>query len=236
MNINGNNEQPLGSRFKSYELNSAINYYLLDPYQYSITKFNYSDNKEPPGPINTLNPETKLSSNCTVTGDFSKDPGLVYKDIDFEKLIPAYTAEKKSVNDIPAQSYHRFLANDGYFNPNEGNNNTDLWYYGAVSPPGAPGVTGATLNVQEVNHIIFPEAQRGGVNSTNLAKYSNPNSIDNKTSWNPSDCKFFNWNSGYSSNAASWDNFNQAYYYDSNYCRKIGISPPQSGSMPFYQE
>jgi hypothetical protein len=92
------------------------------------------------------------------------------------------------------------------------------------------------LNVQEVNHIIFPEAQRGGVNSTNLAKYSNPNSIDNKTSWNPSDCKFFNWNSGYSSNAASWDNFNQAYYYDSNYCRKIGISPPQSGSMPFYQE
>jgi hypothetical protein len=100
MNINGNNEQPLGSRFKSYELNSAINYYLLDPYQYSITKFNYSDNKEPPGPINTLNPETKLSSNCTVTGDFSKDPGLVYKDIDFEKLIPAYTAEKKSVNDL----------------------------------------------------------------------------------------------------------------------------------------
>jgi hypothetical protein len=27
-------QQPLGTQFRSYELNSAVNYYLLDPFQY----------------------------------------------------------------------------------------------------------------------------------------------------------------------------------------------------------
>ena len=31
------NQPPLGTKFKSYELNKAVNYYTLDPFQYSIT-------------------------------------------------------------------------------------------------------------------------------------------------------------------------------------------------------
>ena len=41
-------QQPLGTQFRSYELNRAVNYYLLDPFQYSITKFDYNlPNGEP---------------------------------------------------------------------------------------------------------------------------------------------------------------------------------------------
>lgn len=141
------NQLPLGAQFKDFELNSAVNYYTLDPFQYAITKFDY---KLPDGSYTTTKPN---------------DTGLIYKGLEINKLLPSFTATKKSVNDFPAQSYHRFLANDGYFNPQESLNNDDLWYYGA-------NPNGAGVNVQEVNHIIFPEAQRGGLNSTNLAKYS----------------------------------------------------------------
>ena len=37
------NQPPLGTQFKSYELNKAVNYYVLDPFQYAITKFNYEN-------------------------------------------------------------------------------------------------------------------------------------------------------------------------------------------------
>lgn len=204
MNTFSQNQQPLGSEFNGYTLNQAINHYTLDPFQYSITKFNYNI------------PKVKDSSVTFGEKSFKNDPGLVYKDVDFEKLIPAYTAEKKSVNDFPAQSYHRFLANDGYFNPLESIDNTDLWYYQAdANQP----VTGASLNVQEVQHIIFPEPQRGGLNTKQLSKYSATN---NET------CEFFNYN-----NRRGHNNFNDVYGFDSNYCRYIGISSPTSGTMPF---
>ena len=32
-------QPPLGTQFKSYQLNQATNYYLLDPFQYSVTNF-----------------------------------------------------------------------------------------------------------------------------------------------------------------------------------------------------
>ena len=36
------NQPPLGTQFKSYELTAASNYWTLDPFQYSITKFKYN--------------------------------------------------------------------------------------------------------------------------------------------------------------------------------------------------
>ena len=239
-NVLNPNQPPLGTLFKSYELNSAVNHYLLDPFQYSITKFNYSSPEVVPGVVKgTLlygNGKECIKFNST---DFKNDPGLVYKDVNFEKLLPAYTATKKSVNDFPAQSYHRFLANDGYFNYSEGCNNSDLWYYSADAEAKRNGVAGAALNVQEVNHIIFPEPQRGGLNSSNLAKYSWENRNNNNSeSWesrsgdfpsqnNNNNCEFFNYNTH------TPVPFNKVYSFDSNYCRSIGISSPSSGSMPF---
>jgi hypothetical protein len=224
---------PLGTNLPSYELNGAINYYLLDPFQYSITKFDYV---LPNG--QRTNDREGVSSQ-----DFKNDPGLIYKNVDFDTLLPAFTAVKKSVNDFPAQDYHRFLANEGYFNPKEGTDNSDLWYYGA----GKTG--GAALNVQEVKHIIFPEAQRGGTDTKNLAKYSWTSKLPKRdtTSWeainyrpvdNNQNCSFFNYNNGYTTSSDSFKNqnnksFNKVYDFDSNYTRSIGISGPESGSMPF---
>lgn len=227
-------QRPLGTNFPSYELNGAINYYLLDPFQYSITKYNYFlPNGQP----------TNENRQSFKQEDFKNDPGLVYPQTDLEVLLPAFTAVKKSVNDFPAQDYHRFLANEGYFNPREGTDNTDLWYYGA----GKTG--GAALNVQEVNHIIFPEAQRGGTDTKNLAKYSWTSAVPKKdtTSWeainyrpvdNTQNCSFFNYNNGYTTSSDSFKNqynksFDKVYRFDSNYTRSIGISAPSSGSMPF---
>jgi len=222
-------QKPLGTQFPSYELNSAVNHYLLDPFQYSITKFDYylPDGKP-----------TNKSTGGVNSEDFKNNPGLIYKNVDFDTLLPSFTAVKKSVNDFPAQDYHRFLANDGYFNPNEGKDNSDLWYYGAQRPD---NIQGAPLNVQEVNHIIFPEAQRGGTDTKNLAKYSWTSQIPKRdtTSWesinytpvdNNQNCQFFNYNDGYKNQLKSMD---KVYNFDSNYTRSIGISAPGSGSMPF---
>jgi len=229
------NQQPLGSKFKSYELNKASNFYTLDPFQYSITKFKYDI---PGANQNILNGLNKISVG---KNDFQNDPGLIYRDVDFEKLLPAYTSTKKSVNDFPSQSYHRFDANEGYFNPNESIDNRDLWFYGADNISKGTGLAGAALNVQEVNHIIFPEAQRGGLDSRNLSKYS-WTSVDPKESesWesankkpvnNNTNCDFFNYNSGYSKKPHT--DFNKVYSFDSEYCRNIGISNPTNGSMPY---
>ena len=202
------NQQPLGTKFQSYELTKAINHYTLDPFQYSITKFDYNFPTKP---------------HSKGFNDFKNDPGLIYKDIDFEKLLPAYTQTKKSVNDFRAQDYHRFEANNGYFNPKESIDNSDLWYYGAAqnAQTNGLGIAGAPLNVQEVKHIIFPEPQRGGLNTQNLAKYSSIQHLGDK-------CEFFDYNLGYKTERK----FNP-YQFDSNYCRDIGISAPFEGSMPF---
>jgi hypothetical protein len=175
--------------------------------------------------------------------DFKNDPGLVYKDVNFEELLPSYTQVKRSQNDVPAQDYHRFLANNGYFNANEGTNNTDLWYYGANNVLNSLGYSGPAVNVQEVNHIIFPEPQRGGLDTRNLTKYSTVNSspINNKVSWenqnkvvvnNDQRCKLFNYNNGYTVDKEKIP-FETVYSFDSNYCRSIGINSPFEGSMPF---
>lgn len=227
-------QKPLGTQFPSYKLNGAINHYLLDPFQYSITKFDYylPDGK----PTNESNQSTGVDSR-----DFENDPGLIYRQVDFDTLLPSFTAVKKSVNDFPAQDYHRFMANEGYFNPNEGKDNSDLWYYGAQRPD---NIQGAPLNVQEVNHIIFPEAQRGGTDTKNLAKYSWTSQLPKRdtTSWesindrpidNNQNCQFFNYNNGYKVEVNK--TFDKVYQFDSNYTRGIGISSPDSGSMPFAQ-
>lgn len=225
-------QPPLGTKFKSYELNQAVNYYTLDPFQYSITRFNYTTRDGSSGKN-----DVRISSN-----DFKNDPGLIYKNVDFEKLLPTFTQEKKSVNDFRAQSYNRFEANDGYFNPDEGVNNKDLWFYGAdsIANQSGLGVAGAALNVQEINHIIFPEAQRGGLDTKNLIKYSGTNytppvsgtwESENKTT-TPDNCKYFDYNTGYTTDRNKQP-FDRVYNYDSEYCRSIGISGPYEGSMPF---
>ncbi len=59
------NQPPLGTQFKSYELNKAINYYLLDPFQYSITKFNYANPKVVPGAfVNQNNNNDSTINSC----------------------------------------------------------------------------------------------------------------------------------------------------------------------------
>ena len=213
-------QKPLGTLFNGYNLTSAINQYTLDPFQYSITKFKYR--------INDL--QDPVLEEHISQKDFQNNPGLVYRGADFEKLLPSYTSAKKSVNDFPAQSYHRFMANEGYFNPNEGKDNSDLWYYHASGGP--------ALNVQEPNHIIFPEAQRGGVNSSNLVKYSWTSKFPQKQnlSWENQNYKpvnndqngaYFSWNTQLPKD------FNSVYQFDSNYCRNIQINGPEEGSLPF---
>ena len=232
-------QPPLGTQFKSYELNQATNFYTLDPFQYSITKFDYSlPNGQRTASV------SGATSLAVPPGDYKNDPGLIYRGVNFEKLLPSYTATKKSVNDFPAQSYHRFMANEGYFNPQESIDNSDLWYYGAANNArmSSAGIAGAPLNVQEVNHIIFPEPQRGGTNTALLAKYSWSNFTAPKSdSWesqniksvdNNQNCQFFNYNSGYTTDR-TLQPFDNVYSFDSNYCRSIGISPEYTGSMPF---
>jgi hypothetical protein len=221
INVLEQNQPPLGTQFKSYDLNQAVNYYLLDPFQYNITKFNYGL------------PEQGIRDNTQETN------GLIYKDVDIHKLLPIFDYDRNSVNDFTAQSYHRFEANDGYFNPKESIDNSDLWYYGAqkVAVSNGLGIAGATLNVQEVNHIIFPEPQRGGLDTRNISKYSSVNYIPNVSdSWqstsgldlpvnNNERCGFFNYN--------NFDRDISPYRFDSEYCRNININSPEEGSMPF---
>jgi len=235
-------QQPLGTQFRSYELNSAVNYYLLDPFQYSITKFDYY---LPDGQSTNKRGDDGVNSK-----DFKNDPGLIYRNVDFDTILPTFTAVKKSANDVTAMDYHRFLANEGYFNPNEGTNNKDLWYYGADQIGQSNGyVGGAPLNVQETNHIIFPEPTRGGTNTQLLAKYSWTSKVPQRdtTSWesinytpidNSQNCEFFNYNRGYTTSSDSFKNqfnnsFDKVYSFDSNYLRGIGITPPDEGSMPY---
>jgi hypothetical protein len=105
------------------------------------------------------------------------------------------------------------------------------------------GIAGKTLNVQETRHIIFPEAQRGGLGTKNLAKYSSSNYIPvtKSDSWesqqafavnNDSNCSFFSYNTGYTKDRTK-EPFENVYRFDSDYCRQIGISGPYEGSMPF---
>jgi hypothetical protein len=236
------NQQPLGTQFKSYELNQASNYWTLDPFQYSITKFQYNF---PDGRSVNVNPQNSASPS-----EFKNDPGLVYHGVNFEKLLPSFTQVKKSANDFTAMDYHRFEANEGYFNPKESVNNTDLWYYGACdnARTNGFGIAGVPLNVQELNHIIFPEPQRGGLNTQNLTKYSWSNFKEQRgkeyvesCSWegqniksvnNDQNCQFFNYNSGYNTDRNTLP-FNKVYNFNSDYCRNIGISGQYSGSMPF---
>ena len=233
-------QPPLGTQFKSYELNQATNFYTLDPFQYSITKFDYSL----PDGQQTASVVSGANNSAIPPGDYKNNPGLIYRGVNFEKLLPSYTAIKKSANDFPAQSYHRFMANEGYFNPQESIDNSDLWYYGAANNArmSSAGIAGAPLNVQEVNHIIFPEPQRGGTNTALLTKYSWSNFTAPKSdSWegqniksvnNNQNCQFFNYNSGYTTDR-TLQPFDNVYSFDSNYCRNIGISPEYTGSMPF---
>lgn len=228
------NQKPLGAQFKSYELTAASNFYTLDPFQYSITKFKYNMDTAP------INPSEGLNKAIVGQYDFQNDPGLVYKNVDFERLLPAYTSTKKSVNDFPSQSYHRFEANEGYFNPSESLDNRDLWYYGAdnIAENSSSRVAGPALNLQENKHIIFPEAQRGGLNSRQVSKYSSVSNVVPKMneSWeaqnqrpvnNSINCEFFNYNSHLEVP------FDKVYTFDSDYCRSINIAGPYEGSMPF---
>jgi len=224
-----NNNKPLGAQFKSYELNGAINTYLLDPFQYKITKFNYS--AVPSGDDNPV--YGTLLNKSTFGKIVTTNKGLEYSGTDFDTLLPEYTSVKKSAKDIKALSYHQFLANDGYFNPNEASDNSDLWYYGADNNMKTnQGFSGPTLNQQDPTHIIFPEPQRGGLGTRNLVKYSSANNPGNTNNTNVNNlqntCTNFNWNT--KDNAQN--NFGEVYKYDSNYIRNLGISSLKSGTLP----
>jgi len=129
--------------------------------------------------------------------------------------ISEYTKTKKSVNDIRAQDYHRFQANEGFFNPKQ---SKDLWYYDSKGGP--------ALNVQEYQHIILPESQRGGLNTSQLVKHS----------WNePGRCQQFNYNTrnNYIPGPGLQDSIGNIYQFDSNYLRSIKTISQREGSMPY---
>jgi hypothetical protein len=178
-------EQPVGTLYPSYANTKAINEWTLDPMQYSITDFNFGSNN----------------------GGISN---LVYKnEPNFNNLNNIYDLDKRSSKDISALSYSRFLSgNNGDFNPKETtDNNKGLWYYSGNNG----NVRGADLSVQEPNHIILYESQRGGLNTSNLLKYSS-----NKSEY----CTLFDYNQRYYPNNQE---FSQ-YTFDPDYCKKIGIS------------
>jgi len=136
------NNNPLGTQFNSYELNTAINYYLLSPYQYSLNK-----------PLYFTQTGTALDG---VTY------GMQYSSTYYDVLLPTDTGAKKSVNDYPSQSYNRFQSGDGEFSTT----NDKLWYKeGSING-------GVGLNPQETEHIILTENNRGGLNTSQFIKYS----------------------------------------------------------------
>lgn len=198
-----NDDVPLGMKYynNSTHITEAINDYLLSPYQYSITRFDFDGNNK-----HIIDNGLKYNTNGT--------NGLNY-------LRATNTKVNRSENDFSAQSYDRFESDDGEFNPLQTTlNNKDLWNNGANLIKRDFGLGGADLTPQVTEHIIFPEVQRGGLNSTSLAKYSWNNELIN----NDENCKFFDY---------KYSNSRKVVFHDSDYVRKIGISRPDSGSMPF---
>ena len=136
-----------------------------------------------------------------------------YKNADI-KDIDTYDLDRRSSKDIAALSYSRFLSGNGDINyscfnmqNNEnqlGNHNKELWYFRSNG--------GAALTPQNLNNIILVEAQRGGVNTSNLTKYNNKYG----------DCQLFDYNSKYSTNAF---NNTSPYTFDYSYLQKIHINP-----------
>jgi hypothetical protein len=132
--------------------------------------------------------------------------------------ISEYTKTKKSINDLRAQDYHRFQSNEGFFNAREPTDKSDLWYYRSTGGP--------ALNVQEYQHIILPESQRGGLNTNQMIKQS----------WNePGRCNQFDYNTrnNYNPGAGLPDSIGSVYQFDSNYLRSIKTISPREGSMPY---
>lgn len=176
------------SNFNKYSLGESPVHWILDPVQFQVKPINY-------------------------------DKGTDSDNYRFEHTgISEYTKVKKSVNDLRAQDYHRFQANEGFFNPREGTDNTDLWYYNSTGGP--------ALNVQEYRHIILPEAQRGGMNTAQMVKHS----------WNdPGRCEQFNYNTrnNYKPGPGLPDSINNVYQFDSNYLRSIKTMNTREGSMPY---
>ena len=168
--------EPLGTLYNTYTTTKAINEWVLDPHQYSITKFKFSN---------------KLQGSSE---------GLIYSDVDLKSFDSEYDLDRRSSKDISALSYRRFTNGNGDFEID----NKNLWYHNNTG--------GAKLNVQEPKHIILTESQRGGLNTSNLVKYS---SLYNDT------CGNFNYNNRYSSGMESQFN---PYVFDSEYCKKIKIS------------
>jgi hypothetical protein len=107
---------PIGTMYQGYNLTEAINEYVLDPNQYSITNFKFGNNQ----------------------GSIS---GLVYKNVpDFNQLNNEYDLDRRSSKDISALSYRQFLSGNGEFDST--NNKQNLWYSTASGGPAlTPQVT-----------------------------------------------------------------------------------------------
>jgi len=124
-----------------------------------------------------------------------------------KSLLPVYSRVSKSANDFSGLSFGRFQSGDGYFSSDQNSTNSQnrIW---------------ATTDVQQPRHIIQAESQRGGLHSSQLVKES----------WNTPNCTDFSFNSRYMLGDRE---MNEVYKYNSNYCRNIGISSEQQGSMPY---
>jgi hypothetical protein len=203
---------PLGIKYYSTtELTKATNAWILDPYQYKITQFDF-----------------KIPGKELSLKDHTQDPGLNYNITG--DLRCTNTAVKRSEKDITALSYHQFLSNDGYFNPQQDVfHDSELWYYGASDIRNKTGIAGPQLTPQRLEHIIFPEAQRGGLNTTILSKYSTVNKpeVISKISWENQNAKVVN------NDVCRFFKFprqeRSVYDFDSNLIRSMDIG---DGTMP----
>ena len=196
----------MSNNYVQWQVNpGAVNDYVQDPIRnpYVNTLTNL-DTLPYPATKGTPQPPTELSAEQ----DESNVRWPLQKFLDTgNTMLPYYTRTLRSANDFSGESFGRFESGDGFFNPQQTSQNASdrLW---------------APLDVQQTRRIIQSESQRGGLHTQQMIKES----------WNTPHCGDFQWNSKYSRGDPK---FNQVYKYDSNFCRSIGISSQQQGSMPF---
>lgn len=186
---------------------TAVNEYVQNPVRNPYVQVLTQAKKMPwPGTTGVSSPPPSTKLSPEQKKDNKQWPLQKFLDTG-RNLLPVYSRTLRSANDFSGLSFGRFESGDGYFVPGQTTLTSQVW---------------AKTDVQQPRHVILPEAQRGGLHSRQLVKES----------WNTPNCRDFSFNARYGLGPRS---FNDVYKYNSDYCRGIGISSEQQGSMPYSQ-